>query len=312
MSAPAISVIVPAYCTERFIGACLDSVFGQTDAPAFEVIVVDDCTPDRSAEIASKYPVRLLHHDTNRGLSAARNTGINAAKGDYLLFVDSDDTIAPDTLTRLWNHVTAHPGVDMVYGRIEPVGGDPLMKNYLSLDRSGIREFDDSQAGVRRVHAQVPEMAQGHLVRRKWLIENGLLFTEGLIHEDFDWHIRAFGKVGSYAAELGAPFYFYRVHEASITGRQKPERKRRIVYGILEREIPRIDRLDRPAMLLLTNAVIYIKQDGTTADDDLQYRRVLTAIAKHPSARLWHRLALFMYRFSHLRIPRGILINALR
>ncbi len=309
MNRPAVSIIIPAYKTEQFIGQCLDSVFGQVGAPPFEVIVVDDCSPDRSAEIASTYPLRLIRHDLNGGLSAARNTGISAAHGEYLLFVDSDDTLAPDALARLWRHVDAHPGVDMVYGRIQAIGGDPLMAKYLDLDHTGMREFDDDQKRIRRVHAQVTEMAQGHLVNRGWLTDNNLFFTEGIIHEDFDWHLRAYGRVRSYAAELGEPFYRYLVREASITGQQTLERKRSIVYGILEREIPRMAKLDRSAMLLLTRAIVYIKD---YEENETQYQRVIDAIRNHPTTRWWHRLATFMYRYADKRIPRGILIHSLR
>jgi len=91
----AVSVVVPAFAAEAHLGTCLAG-FELQSAPAdtFEVIVVDDASPDRTAEIATAAGVRLLRHERNRGAAAARNTGAAVARGDVLLFVDSD--VAPD------------------------------------------------------------------------------------------------------------------------------------------------------------------------------------------------------------------------
>lgn len=106
-----ISIIIPVYNVEPYITDCLQSVMRQTYQGSLECIIVDDCGTDKSIEIAERLiadyegPIefRIVHHEHNRGLSAARNTGKDAATGDYVYFLDSDDFIDEDTITILWN-----------------------------------------------------------------------------------------------------------------------------------------------------------------------------------------------------------------
>jgi len=95
----AVSVVIPCFNAAAFLRATLDSVLGQTH-PRVEVIVVDDGSTDDSAAIAQSYgpPVRVFRQ-TNQGESVARNYGISVATGDYFLFLDADDVLAPDTMT---------------------------------------------------------------------------------------------------------------------------------------------------------------------------------------------------------------------
>ncbi len=105
MSNLKISVIVPVYNVENYIRKCLDSILAQ-DYENFEIIAVDDESPDNCGKIldayAEKYPEKIVViHQKNKGLGGARNTGIEAAKGEYLLFVDSDDYIASNMISCL-------------------------------------------------------------------------------------------------------------------------------------------------------------------------------------------------------------------
>lgn len=105
---PSVSVIVPIYNTERYIRRCLDSIRAQT-FQSYEVIMIDDGTPDSSAEIAEEYTVdprfRLIHQE-NCGVGYVRNRGIEMARGEYIAFVDSDDAIVPEHLEKLYNAAT--------------------------------------------------------------------------------------------------------------------------------------------------------------------------------------------------------------
>ena len=96
MSEPEISVIVPVYNVEKYLDACLESIRKQTFTD-FEVLIIDDETPDNSAEIAEKYTQLdsrfTIYHKKNGGLSDARNYGLERAKGKYVVFIDSDDRI---------------------------------------------------------------------------------------------------------------------------------------------------------------------------------------------------------------------------
>ncbi len=92
---PLVSVIIPVFNGEQYIATCLSNMINQT-YKNLEIIVVDDGSSDRSAEIAREYPVKLISHIQNRGLSAARNTGIDTANGEYIHFMDVDDGINLD------------------------------------------------------------------------------------------------------------------------------------------------------------------------------------------------------------------------
>lgn len=105
-----VSVIVPIYKVEKFIARCADSLLRQT-LEKVEFIFVNDATPDKSMEVLreviAKYPVRkadivLLVHDENKGLPAARNTGLEHARGEYIFHCDSDDYVEPDMLEKLY------------------------------------------------------------------------------------------------------------------------------------------------------------------------------------------------------------------
>ncbi|MFF3465580.1 bifunctional glycosyltransferase/CDP-glycerol:glycerophosphate glycerophosphotransferase [Streptomyces sp. NPDC001984] len=117
---PRFSVIVPAYKVQAYLHECLDSVLSQS-YPDLEVIVVDDCSPDASGAIIDEYAardarVRAVHLPRNEGLGGARNAGLAQARGDYLVFLDSDDTLTPDALRAIADRIkeTGEPDV-LVY-----------------------------------------------------------------------------------------------------------------------------------------------------------------------------------------------------
>ena len=102
-----LSVVIPIYGVEKYIARCVQSVLEQ-DYAAKELILVDDSSPDRSMAVVSsllaQYPqteVHIIHHPHNRGLAAARKTGIEAATGEYIVSVDGDDCLAPHALTEI-------------------------------------------------------------------------------------------------------------------------------------------------------------------------------------------------------------------
>src|SRR4051812_40148654 len=117
MTPPLISCITPVFNGRRFIGAMIESVLAQTHRP-LELIIVDDGSTDRTAAIIQSYAqrhpeVRYLHQD-NTGPPAARNLGVSAATGEFIAFLDSDDTWFPEKLTRQLARLVERPDIDLL------------------------------------------------------------------------------------------------------------------------------------------------------------------------------------------------------
>src|SRR3954469_7166587 len=108
---PLISVVIPVYNGEAFLDQAIESALAQT-WPRTEVVVVDDGSTDRSAEIAGSYPVELVRQE-NRGVGAARNRGVDAANGELLSFLDQDDMLRPEKLERQLEALLAEPEAGM-------------------------------------------------------------------------------------------------------------------------------------------------------------------------------------------------------
>lgn len=106
MNIPQISVIVPVYNVEKYLSRCIESILSQTFTD-FELLLIDDGSTDRSGEICDEYAKKdtriRVFHTKNRGVSAARNLGLDNAKGEWISFVDSDDWVENDYLKSLFN-----------------------------------------------------------------------------------------------------------------------------------------------------------------------------------------------------------------
>src|SRR5215204_1671374 len=97
VGSPLVSVVIPCYKQAHFLGEAIESVLAQS-YPNFEIIVVDDGSPDNTSEVAASYPrVRLVRQE-NQGLSAARNSGLSRSEGEYVVFLDADDRLLPGAL----------------------------------------------------------------------------------------------------------------------------------------------------------------------------------------------------------------------
>lgn len=187
-----ISIIIPIYNVEKYIIDCLKSVEKQKYTN-YEVILVDDCGTDSSMQLVNSFlqssslkgKTQILHHTKNRGLSAARNTGTAVAKGDYIYYLDSDDTIEADCLEKLVKKAE-ETGAQMVVGDINVVGDGEYIPvvNILGADEIIAGREDNFH---RYLKGEYYMMAWNKLVRRDFLEKNNITFVEGLIHEDCAW-----------------------------------------------------------------------------------------------------------------------------
>ena len=216
---PSISIVVPLYNVEPYIIDCLMSVANQKYEGAIECIIVDDCGTDRSLELASRFiegyvgPIKfsILHRKDNGGLSSARNDGSNSCKGDYILFLDSDDELTDTALISL----TA-PLDDFPY--------DFVIANYVTLGANieGPRLLmDEGEVEKDRIFPSFLEerwymMAFNKLTKRQFILDNSLYFEDGLIHEDNIWSFK-YAYYASSMYVLRSNCYIYKVRPGSIT-----------------------------------------------------------------------------------------------
>lgn len=189
-----------------------------------ECILVDDCGVDGSMDIVRRTieayhgPIcfQVLSHDVNRGLSAARNTGVSHSTGDYVLFMDSDDYLTPDGLTYLLQQQQAHPEADLVIG-------NALMKKDGKLLHPNLSEpwlIDSPDIFFRRMlRHQIYLYAWNKLIRRSVLTENKVTFIEGILYEDQSWSYHLFSVVSSVLL-LPQVTYIYEWNDSSIVHAQ--------------------------------------------------------------------------------------------
>ena len=216
-----ISIIIPVYNVEQYIYRCLESVMTQvyTDAD-IECIVIDDCTPDKSMEIVrplieeyhGSVRFEVLTHDVNRGLSAARNTGVLHAKGDYVFFIDSDDYLKPDSIQYFLEIQSQHPEVDILMGNVENRKSGGFMINQIQEPWL----IDDPDLFFSRMlHHQIYLYAWNKLIKRQLLLEHQILFENGILYEDQCWSYQLFSAISSVML-LPRVTYVYENNQNSI------------------------------------------------------------------------------------------------
>ena len=190
--------IVPIYNAERYLSACLDSLLAQT-AKELQIILVDDGSTDGSLAIAKSYTVRdprvELYRQPHAGQSAARNLGLKHAHGEYVAFVDADDTIAPDWCEK---HVEAIEGVDYVQSC------NPRNR------------YQDT-------------VVWNRLYRREAI--TGLLFPEGMIYEDVLWSVDLWLSKAS-CRVIRYNGYHYTANPESTTAHSHPEAQKCVLQAL--------------------------------------------------------------------------------
>lgn len=143
MSNPLVSVIMPVYNVENYVGAAVASVLNQTYGN-FELLIVDDCSTDRSIEVVRSFGdkrIRIIQHDCNRGLAHARNSAISASRGRLLAFLDSDDVTVKHRLAKQTRFMHDHPDIALCGGWIRSMsrdGGIDPRKHRITIDPDAV------------------------------------------------------------------------------------------------------------------------------------------------------------------------------
>lgn len=220
-----LSIIIPVYNVEKYVEKCLRSCANQNlKTGEYEIIVVNDGSLDNSLnivnEVAKDYSNIRVISKANGGLSSARNTGIEAAEGDYLFFVDSDDWIAKDSLSKIVNKLKNESPDCLAICSIKYFGDKAIRRN----------EYKDETptTGVEYLKRGIRTAAQFSIYKKLFLDENKLRFWEGMLHEDVEFTTRVhyLAKKVSYLNDI---VYFTIQNPQSISHTPNPKRGKDII-----------------------------------------------------------------------------------
>ncbi|TQS74126.1 glycosyltransferase [Ornithinibacillus gellani] len=209
-----VSVVVPVYKVEAYLSRCVDSIRNQT-YPSLQIILVNDGSPDRCGEICEDYrqqdPRIEVIHKENGGLSDARNYGMAAVKGEYTLFVDSDDWLAPDLIEALVQ-VSQKQAADVVQANFYYAYDHQLIPAYQTKEKETILGHDKVM-GALVANELVKNFAWGKLYRTKLIRD--IPFKVGVLFEDIFWQHQVMQKVHCYVM-VHRPMIYYYQREDSI------------------------------------------------------------------------------------------------
>lgn len=235
MRVPSVSVIIPVYNVEAYVERCIESVAAQTCAD-FEALLVDDGSPDGSGAIlecwARRDPRFRVLRKENGGLSSARNAGMDAARGDYLLFVDADDWIDPELVADALQ-AAKRSGAEQVHFNYRRAFADhvegaylPLRDEVIDLERLGLANYF-YRYWMPYAHGQE---AWARLYRRDVVERYGLRFApnDEIFAEDTLMSAMLLLHTRRMAV-LARPYVYYRQREDGIMGRPKPWLARRLI-----------------------------------------------------------------------------------
>ena len=217
---PKVSIVIPVYNVEKYLVRCLDSVVA-IPVSGVEVILINDCSPDQSQGIIDKYThrenVRCIKHKENKGLSAARNTGLRAARGKYIYFIDGDDFIYPEHVEEVLRRAEEMD--------IEVVATNPIFEQKGNIRRVFNRaiELEMPCRGIDFFFKYYSPAIWNYLYRKSFLLANSLLFYEGIIHEDEEFTPRALALCKR-LLYVDKPLYHYVYQrEGSLTSKSARE-----------------------------------------------------------------------------------------
>lgn len=215
---PKLSVIIPAYMAENYIRECIESVLSQ-NYPNVEIIVIDNNSTDNTADIAGKYPLVKVFHEKRQGVAYARNCGLSYATGEYILFLDSDDFLSPDTISILMENVLLK-NVDIIRFRLKYIYGE----NKIRLEKKDfennliVEKKDFFKAVYKKMIIGIAFNSVCRCLYKASVIKDLRFDTKLSTAEDLLFNIHAFTKAKNFLY-LSEIFYCYRKVTNSLTGK---------------------------------------------------------------------------------------------
>lgn len=224
---PYFSIVMPAYGVEKYIEQAIQSILMQT-YDNWEIIVVNDCSKDRSAQIAKQTAekdsrIRVVNHDVNKGLSAARNTGIREAAGEYIWFMDPDDYVDSDLLEKVKQSLEHNPAEVVLFGLNEEYYGRNGKLEYTHTTCPEERLYQNQQDLRKAVIGLEQETLYGYawnkIYNLEYLKEHGFEYKDVKLIEDIEFNICYFMNIQRLNVLRIAPYHYAKRLNTSLTNK---------------------------------------------------------------------------------------------
>jgi glycosyltransferase involved in cell wall biosynthesis len=235
-----ISIIIPIYNTESYLHQCVNSVINQ-NFKDLEIILVDDGSPDNCPKICDEYAqrdsrIRVIHKE-NGGLSDARNRGIHAANGEYLMFLDSDDYWeGEDSLESIVEKIHKDQFDVLIYGckNYSCITG-AITNSRTRYDHNLIsNESKDEVLKYLFTSGLYPGAVWVTVTRRNFILENNIFFIIGIKAEDIDWLLNVCLNADSYASTDDSFYIYLKYRNDSITGASDMKSIEDVLYTLIK------------------------------------------------------------------------------
>lgn len=216
------SIIIPMYNVEKYIERCLNSVLNQTlDKSNFEVILIDDGSPDNSAKVAEKiikeYNNCTIISQENKGLGGARNTGIEHAQGKYLLFLDSDDYFYKNALELLSKNINDEDIIEYTYAVVDD-------NSELSINTFEKTSYENGYSYI--LNSKSVNSACNKAYKLSFLNQNKLRFKERIYGEDIEFNNRSFFLAASTSSIPDKIIAFYQSPDSITRNKTKEQEEK--------------------------------------------------------------------------------------
>lgn len=313
-----VSIIIPVYQVSDYIERCLLSVMKQ-DYSDIECIIVNDATKDDSIlkceKLIENYKgtirFKIIHHLDNKGISATRNTGTNAATGEYLFYLDSDDDVSPDCISKLVEPVLKDPAIEMVQGNYVQIldengqiidNGSPIISPMRLSSNDDVRMYSLD-------YYTIKVFPWNKLLKRSFILKHNLYFKENIIFEDQLWRFYLLKYLKDAYIYNGTTYYYHTRPNSILTDTQNYKRKGNN-FQIVFDEILNHLTVGKEQQELNGYYDNFFGKYLDYVDDVPSFKDTLRLYRKH--AKKYGCVYVYMAltildSFGHSRIPRGVL-----
>ena len=228
---PFFTVIMPAYGVEKYLEKAVESIKKQTFGD-WELIIVEDGSPDKTGEIAERLQktdarIRAVHHEKNKGLSEARNTGIDAGSGKYIWFMDPDDMVDNDLLQNVYDSLSKNPAKLVVFGHLEEYYNEDGSFAYAHEIKPEKKQFANPKA----IHNYMIRLEQETIYGYAWnkmydlayIREKNLRYETVRLIEDIVFNIQYCNDIDSMNLLDITPYHYAKRMSGSLTTKFVPD-----------------------------------------------------------------------------------------